>query len=252
MSPSGFLCTFPCKGKKEKKESRALHFLPAPSFCLHRSHASFVTGFWFCLNINIYGTFIALLCVSMPLMQVPLTHCDSPHTNWLAPKSAEYFLANKFSHFSKWPSFPLSFNSHFRKRRAKRKLRLLKQKQCELIVKQTNKKSSCLLTCFVVVVGFLKLIFCSYEWKRECMKEKQLRKTFACAKRVVICAILTKIHQCLNASCVLENLPQKSLFVKFEPLTWLYGHHKSPVGGDLRWENLTFPLTLAEQAGAAV
>lgn len=36
-------------------------------------------------------------------------------------------------------------------------------------------------------------------------------------KSMVICATPTKIH--LNALCVLENLSQKSLFVKFEPLT---------------------------------
>lgn len=49
-------------------------------------------------------------------------------------------------------------------------------------------------------------------------EEIAAEKRFAYAKRVVICATLTKIHQCLNVS-VLENLSQKSLFVKFETLT---------------------------------
>lgn len=58
-------------------------------------------------------------------MQIPLTQCDSPPTYRPGSKSAEYFLAKKFSHFSKWPFFPLSFHSHSRKRRVKRRLRPL-------------------------------------------------------------------------------------------------------------------------------
>lgn len=133
------VCTFPCKGEKEKKGLWALRSFPGPSFYLHRSDASFLTGFLILFKHQPLPHFHCC-AVCIPATNASTTYqCDSPTIYWLASKSAEYFLDNKFSRFSKWPLFPLSFNSHSRKTRVKRKPRLLKI-QCELIVRETYKK----------------------------------------------------------------------------------------------------------------